>query len=322
MPKDNTSARPISHRGWFLVGPTASGKTAVAHELARRLGVGVLSADAMAVYRGMEIGTAKPTAEERKAFDYLGIDLADPSRRFSVGAYLASVRNQIHDRPEPDRVRLVAGGTGLYVRALLEGLDASAASAAEHRDYTDRLYREGGLEALHQALRQCAPGRIETLRDPRNPRRVARAIEQALSGASADAVRTWSSRPRGPLAGLRRSPEELAGRIEERVRRMFAGGLLEEAAEWLKREPPLSDTALHAIGYREAFSVVTGTCSVETAVARTAARTRALARRQRTWFRTQADVHWVDVTGDTEVEKTADQVQTIWEQHGLVTFHI
>lgn len=307
-------------KGWFLVGPTASGKSDVAHVLARRMRLPVLSADAMLVYRGMEIGTAKPTAEEREGIDYAGLDLVDPGRPFSAGAYIRATRRELAAFREAPAC-IVAGGTGLYIRALTEGLDRAPASP-DHRHRSERLFREGGLPALQAELESCAPGRLAELADPRNPRRVARALEQAWAAAPGSEPVEPRRRPRGVLAGIQRAPDDLASRIEERARAMFAGGLLDEVRTLSERPGGWSDTARNGIGYREAREVISGDLSVDEAVRRTAARTRALARRQRTWFRHQAEVTWIEVEPSEGPERIADRVSAMWEQYGSIELHL
>ncbi len=291
-------------RAFFLVGPTAAGKTETAHRLAARLRLDVVSADAMLVYRGMDIGTAKPSPGERRRFRYAGVDLVDPDTVFSVGAYRAAIRTAAAAWPAPDRPRLVVGGSGLYVKALLEGIDGDAAGVAE-RAAAERLRREGGLAALHEALAALA--------DPRNPRRVARALERALRG---EGTRPRRREPAGLLVGLRPERDHLRARIAERARRMFEGGLVEEAAGLRARFGALSATAAGAIGYREAFAVLEGRLDRAEAVERTAARTRALARRQMTWFRHQARVACVDAAEGQMPGDVADRVCVHWERHG------
>ncbi|NLG35263.1 MAG: tRNA (adenosine(37)-N6)-dimethylallyltransferase MiaA [Lentisphaerae bacterium] len=297
-----------------LVGPTASGKSAVAQHIAQEPHPPrpILSADSMAVYRGMDIGTAKPGTADRAAVPTYGIDLVDPDKPFSAGGYLAAVRAAAPDLAATGALPIVVGGTGLYVKALLEGLDA-APSDPVHRAAAEALLAAEGLPALQAATRALDPAQYVRLRDPENPRRVVRAYERLAAGHP---LPDAEERPRPRIAGLRLPPEELRARIERRARRMFAYGLVDELRTLRESHPELSDTARHAIGYREAGLVLDGEIDEEEAIRRTAARTAQYARRQMTWFRHQADVVWVDAAPRDDTERLAGKVRRIWAAHG------
>jgi len=301
-----------------LVGPTASGKSAVAQFIAEQTGAAVLSADSMLIYRGMDIGTAKPGRAERGRVLYLGLDLADPCEMFSVWQYRQAVVAQLAGVPA-ERGIVVAGGSGLYIRALTDGLDGAGAQNRDERDGWDSLFAAQGVEGLQAALRERAPGALDALADARNPRRLIRALERctAAGGGSVGTRRQWDGPSAAPvLAGLRLEPAVLGERIERRVEAMYAAGLLDEVANLLASGMVLSRTARQAIGYAEAMAVLEGRCSRGEAMARTAARTRQLAKRQRTWFRHQARVEWVDVGASDPVASVARQVQQIWRTYG------
>lgn len=306
--------------GLFLVGPTAVGKTAVAHALAARLGRPVLSADAMLVYRGMDIGTAKPSRAEISRYRYAGVDLADPDRDFSVADFLRAVP------PDPATRWIVCGGTGLYLRCLAEGLRPAPAACAAVRARCEELLATGGIALLQAELGRIAPDRLAALADPKNPRRLIRAIEAAGPGGAPPAAPDREGRsvsgPPAVLVGLRMEKMALERRIRARVARMYADGLLEEAAGLRRTFVRLSRTALQAIGYAEAFAVLDGRMTRPEAMERTAIRTRQLAKRQMTWFRHQHAVAWIDVTEDSSLEQTAAAVVQCWEQHGPIPLHI
>ena len=305
---------------FFLVGPTAVGKSAVAQFLAEREGWDILSADAMLVYRGMDIGTDKPTEEDRRRVRHDGMDLVSPGEPFSVGGYIEHARGVFRRAAQAGRTLLVAGGTGLYVKCLTEGLDRLPAADAAIRSRAEALLEREGVEGLQRELRSRDPQRFEALSDPRNPRRLIRALE--LAGHSAARARSWPGVSAAPLAGLRMEPESLRRRIDARVRRMYEGGLLAEVEELAIRHPTLSRTALQAIGYGEAWAVRRKEISLEEAIERTASRTRQLAKRQMTWFRHQAHVEWVDVDPAEELESTAGKVFSVWKKHGPTAVHI
>ena len=306
-------------RGWFLVGPTASGKSGVAHLLAERWNVPILSADAMAVYRQMDVGTDKPTADMRKRVHYEGIDLADPSESFSVGRYLSAVREKLTALAGP---YIVVGGTGLYISALLYGLDPMPPEDPSVRAEWEAVLSREGPSALREALRARAPELLAAMDDPDNPRRLIRALEWAAAGVRKP-PETWNRfRGRVLVAGIRRNREELAHRIERRVHTMYARGLLEEARRLLERPGGLSKTARMAIGYAEAFDVLAGRSTLEEAMMRTIVRTRRLAKRQRTWFAHQVRVEWVDVTETQSRETIADNIAEVWERSGPVPIRL
>lgn len=300
---------------WFLVGPTAVGKTAVAHYLAKRLGATVISADSMLVYRGMDIGTAKPSPAERREVSYWGLDCVEPDRAFSVGDYLRAIQEALAQAHPAPRQLIVTGGTGLYVDCLIRGLTSRPAIDQSLRAELEELHRQEGLAGLQNRLRCVAPGRLEELADPKNPRRVIRAIELAAEGITSQAMLARTTQ-RPALVGLNMPGPDLQERITRRVHHMYEHGMLEEAAGLRKRFPVLSETARQAIGYAEAWSHLDGACTRAEAQQATIQRTRQLAKRQLTWFRHQADLTWVEITAATSVTDMAVSVQAQWERHG------
>lgn len=297
-------------RLYVLVGPTATGKSAVAQYIAEQRDAAVLSADSMLIYRGMDIGTAKPALGARGRVPYLGVDLANPDEGFSVWQYRQAAVAQLATLP-PSQEVIVVGGSGLYVHALIMGLDTAGEVPAARAQW-ETLFATQGIEGLRAALRARAPAALAALADPRNPRRLIRALERGAVPAPAAAP--TAAVP--VLAGLRMEPALLNRRIEQRVARMYAAGLLNEVAGLLAAPRGLSPTALQAIGYAEAIAVLEGRCSRETAIAQTVARTCRLAKRQRTWFRHQARVEWVDAGAADTVASLAARVQEIWRTHG------
>ena len=287
----------------------------MAQRLAERRGALIISADSMLVYRGMDIGTAKPTPAERGAVAYAGLDCVEPDQLFSVGDFLRVVQHFVSARPQPAAPLIVVGGTGLYVSCLLHGLPQHPAPDPARRQQLDELFKTGGLVALQGELERIVPGRLQELADPRNPRRIIRAIEMAHEGSRPPAWRdAAATAPR--LCGLRWSPEALEQRIIRRVRSMYEGGLLDEAAALRRSHATLSATARQAIGYAEAWDVLDGRLTREQAQAITVRRTRQLAKRQATWFRHQASVAWVDAQDGQSVDDRADAVEAQWELHG------
>ncbi len=270
--------RPLA----FLLGaPTASGKSAVALRLAERYGFEIVSADAMQVYRGLDIGTAKPSAEDRARVPHHAIDLADPNEPFSVAAWVRAAEAAIHDAHARGRSCLVVGGSGFYLHALAEGLPTTpAADPAAQEPYWEAI-RAHGLDPLLERLRNAAP--LDAERAERNPRRIVRMLEVLdRTGWPPSAFP-----PRAPRVAVDRTwllpPLDLLdARIAERARAMLDGGLIEEAGA-------LAGTALatarQAIGYAEAAQVARGETDRDEALRRIVVATRRYARRQRTWFR-------------------------------------
>ncbi len=302
-------ASSLKPTAFFLVGPTASGKSSVAQYIAEREGQRIVSADSMNVYKGMDVGTAKPSSTDRGKADYAGIDLAEPTEKFSVARYLTAVKPAF-DSP---RKIIVAGGTGLYIKCLTDGFDDVPSENIELRTELEPL----GFNALETRAQQDAAelyGQL-TADDRQNPRRLIRILEKAARDGSASRPHgAWNSKPKPPLIGLHVEREELHRRIEKRVEQMYAAGLLDEAEELIKLD--LSPTALQAIGYAEAFAVLKNEMKPGEARERTTIRTRQLAKRQMTWFRNQLNVEWIDVSAYADIEARAAAVSAAWKNHG------
>ena len=321
-----SSAEEGRSGAFFLVGCTASGKTAVAHAIARESGALVLSADSMLVYRGMDVGTAKPTAAERAGVVLRGVDLADPDEPFSAGRWLDAAREAAREAAEAGRDLVVAGGTGFYVSALLRGIDAPPAAPARRAEL-EALLARGGPEALVARAESLSPGSTAAI-DAKNPRRLVRLVEileshAGSSGSSAGGAAERSEAEgvvRATLVGLDFPPDVLNARIERRARAMFEGGLLDEVRALCERFPGFErSTAGAGIGYAEALAALRGDISADEAVARTAQRTRRLAKKQRTWWRHQARVEWVRGPADeADVARAARDVRDLWSQYGKV----
>jgi len=298
--------------GWVLAGPTASGKTGLGHRLARDLGLSVISADAMAVYRLLDVGTAKPTLAERKGLEVLGIDLAHPDQPFSVHDYLGAVQRQLGARRGTGPL-VVVGGTGLYLTALLRGLGERPPPDPALRHRLQSILDDRGVAGLQAEAERMAPGLLSRLADPLNPRRVIRAVEQAALGI-APVPATGQVLP--AVVALRRPREDLDRRIRERVDRMFDCGLLEEVKALRCEGIRLSATAAQAIGYAEAVAVLDGALAEPQAREQVVLRTRQLAKRQMTWLRHQVAARWLDVTPGADEADLAAQVRRMWEEHG------
>lgn len=276
-----------------VVGPTGSGKTELSLALAGRLPIEILVADSRQVYRGMDIGTAKPDIAAQAAVPHHLIDLVRPGEPFSVAAWAAAARRLVLEIDARGRLPLIVGGSGLYVTALLDGYEFGAPPRPALRAQLQDELTAAGVGALADRLRAIDPsGAART--DLRNPRRVERAIERAVAGRGGE---TPPSAPwAGPVAmlGISRPSEVLNRRIEERARWLFANGLLDEVRTLLDAGHDPRRAPLTSHGYGEAARYLAGDWSLDEAIAVTARRTRQYARRQRSWFRRDHRIAWLE----------------------------
>jgi tRNA dimethylallyltransferase len=301
----------VTGRPLALVGPTASGKSALALDVARRLGdVELVCADAMTVYRGMDLGTAKPSADDRRSVAHHLLDVVDPAEEFTVGRYRAEAQRAVDDIDARGRRTLLVGGTGLYVRAVVDRLDVPGRWPALARRLDEEAAGPGGASALHARLAELDPvaaGRME----PSNRRRVVRALEVTLgSGRPFSSFGPGLDRY-GPtdfvLVGVPLDRPRSDRRIAERFSTMLDAGLLEEVRTLAARPGGLSRTARQALGYRELLDHLERGTPLADAHADAVRRTRALARRQWAWFRRDPRIHWLDPDGDR-----CAQVLALW----------
>lgn len=291
-----TSPDP-GRRAVVLVGPTASGKTAVAIELARLLGdAEVVSVDSMQVYRRMDIGTGKATAEERAAVSHHLLDIAEPSDDFSVGWFRDAAAEVLADLADRAQRPLFVGGTGLYHRVVVDGLDVPG----DFPEIRRRLEQEVGTEgapALHRRLVDADPEAAARC-EPTNTRRIVRALE-VIEGtgrrfsAFGPGLEAYAPSPH-LMVGLRVDRAEMGPRITARVDRMMADGFLDEVRAVAAEPAGLSRTARQALGYRELLAHLDGATTLDAAVADTILRTRQFAVRQDRWFRRDPRIEWFD----------------------------
>jgi tRNA dimethylallyltransferase len=299
-----------------LVGPTATGKSAVALCLAESIGGVIISADSMQVYRGMDIGTAKPSLEDRKRIPHFLIDVADPTRNFSVADYVELAEPILEENVSAGRPVIVCGGTGYYVRALIDGICESPPGDPRFRRRMEADARRLGPEALHARLAEIDPIAAEGIH-PRNLRRTIRALEVFhLSGKTITEHRAAQSPAQWQemtcFVGLRSLWNQLDRRIEERVHSMVAQGLAGEVERLLAQGCTREHTALQAIGYKEMVEHVRGACTLDEAVEAIILATRQYARRQLTWWRPEKRVRWLLLEGELDAPKTAETVLTRW----------
>ena len=291
---------PIAEDCWFLTGPTASGKSAIATVLAAKLDAEIVSLDSMALYRGMDIGTAKPTHSEREATPHHLIDVIDPADEYSLAEYIAAAHRTVAEIRSRGKRPLFVGGTALYLKALLRGLSAGRPADWKLRTRLQEYGRDAGAEALHARLARVDPLSARRLH-PRDTRRVIRALEVWEStGQSITQMQQQFDRARTADAChafvLQWPREHLYARIDKRVDAMFADGLVDEVRGLMQAARPLGRTASQAVGYREVIDLLRGVRNLEETVALVKTRTRRFAKRQLTWFRSLSECREIAMT--------------------------
>lgn len=295
-------------RTLLLAGPTASGKSAVALHLARRLDGELISVDSMQVYRGLDIGTAKPTPAERRQAPHHLIDVAGVDEPFDVARYRALALDAVNDILTRGGTPVLCGGTGMYFKVLLAGLDSLPSASPALRAEIEATPSESLIAELHRD----DPEALAHL-DLANPRRLQRAVELLRLTGKPWANRRVAWSPESPSSGaavwcLRREREDLTARIDQRVDAMFAAGLLAETEAALAAGLAENRTALQAIGYRQVVEHLRGERGLPETIALVKQRTRQFARRQMTWFRHQLPARWIDVPAGESAEATAEKI--------------
>jgi tRNA dimethylallyltransferase len=297
----------------ILLGPTGSGKTALSLELAERFGGEIVSCDSVAVYRGMELGTAKPTKEDRARVPHHLIDVAAPDEPFTAGEYSRRARAALREIAARGRLPIVTGGTGLYLRALTDGLFAGPARREDLRARLRRSAERNGTAWLHRLLRKLDAATAERIH-ANDTAKIVRAIEVCVAARSPLST-LLQNQGENPLMGFRllriglNPPrEQLYDRLNQRCSAMFAAGLVEETRRLLAKYGPVK--ALDSLGYRQARGVLDGTISMEDAIKAAQQGHRNYAKRQMTWFRREPDVRWIESFGD--------EAETVREARELV----
>lgn len=291
-----------------VVGPTASGKTELSLRLAEMLGGEIVCCDSMQVYRGMDIGTAKPTDAERARVRHWLVDVADPCDTFTAADYVAAAEAAVDDIVSRGRLPIFCGGTGLYLDSFLRGGFSTVREDEQYRRELEALAAEQGNEALHARLASVDPESAAAIH-PNNVRRVIRALEiyhaEGVTKTELDRrSRETGGRYDACIIGLRFADREaLYRRIDARVDAMLAAGLMDEVAR-LEREGVFerSRTAAQAIGYKELLPAVRGEQPTPTAVEHLKLATRHYAKRQLTWFGAHGDIRWLERDGDDDME--------------------
>lgn len=311
-----------------VVGPTASGKTSLAIELAERLGTEIISADSMQVYRGMEIGTAAPTREERARVKHHCVGFLEPGEHFSAGEFERQARSIIEDLNRRGKVAVVVGGSGLYIRALIDGLFPGPTKDDFIRERLREEAEEHGVAALYERLRQVDPKYAADIH-PNDLRRIVRGLEVY------ELTHTPMSRLHGdhrarskPVCALQVAIEyprqALYERINARVDQMLAAGFVDEVRALLEKGYERHLLQLRSLGYREFIAHLRGECTCEEAAEAMKQNTRRFAKRQLTWFRADKRIIWLPATSGTPMAHWVEEVLLLLgcrpnEPHGSLT---
>lgn len=297
---------------WFLSGATASGKTRVGLELAKKINAEIIALDSMSLYRDMDIGTAKPTPEEQAEVPHHLIDVLDPTETSSISQYLEMAKSTVQEIRSRGKEVLFVGGTPLYLKALLRGLSEGPAPDPAYRQALEEEAVKVGNTALHERLKMIDPLAAARIHE-NDRRRIIRALEvhhatgQPMShyqfefedhAKPEDCRAFWLSWERSVLHD----------RINQRVDAMFDAGLVEEVERLLKTHSPLSTTALQAVGYQEVIDFMAGNKDLEAAKQRVKARTRQFAKRQCTWFRSLEECREVELAGQFDATEIAERI--------------
>lgn len=301
----------------MIVGPTAVGKTSTAIELAELIGGEIVSADSMAVYMGMDIGTAKPTPGEQARAKFHLIDVADPAKPFSVGEFQRLAQQSIDDILQRNPPPIVVGGSGLYVRAAIDGLDSSM--PAENEDLRNALREEARLHGnkyVHDKLAAVDPESAKSIH-PNNLKRVIRALEIYESTAEKPSAlfemdaKRGSRYPNARFFGMTMNRFALYARIEQRVDAMIEAGLVEEVSRLMERITDPTIPSMQGLGYKEVAGYLRGDYGLDEAVDLLKKNTRRFAKRQYTWFRADDRIVWLDVDGRTAREVSRQIKETL-----------
>ena len=295
-----------------LLGPTAVGKTALAIQLASALNAEIVSVDSRQVYRYMDIGTAKPTLEERAAVRHHLVDCVDPDEAFSAAEFQRLADQAIEDIQTRNRRVLLVGGSGLYFRAIVDGLFKTPPIPPELRTRLREELEARGAAAMHARLAQVDPQAAARIH-PNDAVRIMRALEvyEATGVPISQQQRQWhQAQPRYPFRAfvLHRPRSELYERIHRRVDAMLDQGLVQEVQALLDRGYSRELRSMQSLGYREIIEYLEGHCDLETAVEQLKQNTRRYAKRQLTWFRGDSRLQWVEITQDEDVSRWLERL--------------
>jgi len=281
-----------------IVGPTGVGKTRVALEIAEKSGAQILSADSRQIYRYMDIGTAKPSREERRRVRHYFIDIINPDQRYSAGEYGQQARQQLRDLFRRGKLPIVVGGSGLYIRALLDGLSPELPSDPEIKNQLIEELKASGNIELHRRLREVDPQAAERIH-PHDSQRILRALEVfQITGRKISEMQKILPQQKleftPVVVGLNMERKRLYQKIEQRVERMIAEGLVEEVEKLVRMGYSKDLNSLRTVGYKEVFPLLEGKQTLEKTVEEIKKNSRRYAKRQLTWFCSDPRVRWID----------------------------
>ncbi len=303
--------RTTQHKIPVIVGPTASGKTKLSLLLAERISGEIISADSRQVYRLLDIGTDKPDEKTRRRITHHFVDCREPEEYFTAGQFAEEARATIKRIFTSGARPIVVGGSGLYVRALVDGLFGPRVSDTEVKASLRRRAEQEGLETLYGYLQEVDPPTAARLH-PHDAQRIIRALEvYEISGVSLSEFIS-RQRPTVPFdwcfIGLRWDRKTLYARIEARIETMMARGLFDEVKSLARKGFTSQMNSLRSVGYRELFAVLEGRCDLEEAIAEIKKNSRNYAKRQLTWFSHDRRILWYDITEKTEFDELADTI--------------
>ena len=308
----NSELCDLAAQCWFLTGATASGKTQVSLEMAQLLNAEIISLDSMAIYRGMDIGTAKPVLADQQRVAHHMLDIVDPTEAFSVSQYRERAMGLVQQIFDSGKQVIFVGGTALYLKALLRGMFEGPPADWDFRKEVEQELEEMGGQFLHQRLEMIDPVSAANLH-PNDHRRLIRALEvfkttgkpishwqmQFSEGREADECRVFT---------LRHARSVLHERIENRVASMFEAGLLDEVRGLLDKHGTLGQTAAQAVGYREAIDHLEERMPLDETIEKVRVRTRRFARHQETWFRGLSECRMIDLPTEFDSDQIAEQL--------------
>jgi tRNA dimethylallyltransferase len=300
---------PKSHLPIFIAGPTAAGKSEIAMTLAEKIGGEIISVDSMQVYRGLDIGTAKPSATERQKIPHHLIDICELTESFDAAQFIRIAQKAVEEIQSRGKTPIFCGGTGLYFKAYLSGLGEAPATNPELRAELEVL----PFEKLLQELKERDAEAYEKI-DKQNPRRVIRAVEviRLTEKKFSEQRAEWKEQGALPIKTnfycVARQQADMHQRINARVDEMFNRGLVDETRELFTRGLEQNKTAMQAIGYRQVVEHLRGERDLAKTIEDVKIRTRQFAKRQLTWFRRQLDAEWIELKPDESLEKCVQKI--------------
>lgn len=298
----------------LILGVTASGKSRLSFAIAKKLNTDIISIDSMKVYRRMDVGTAKPSAQRRSEVKYHLIDVVEPSESFGVDKFLELTSQATEQIQTQNKPILCAGGTAMYIKALLYGIFDGPGTSTEIREKLRKRIETDSLAELHKQLKYIDPEAAERIH-PNDEKRIIRALEvYELTGKPISSFQQQFDAPMQDgwtIIGVRRDKQAESQRINARVKKMMETGFVDEVKSLLTEEKPLSQQAKCAIGYAEIIDYLDGKMTLEEATEKIKVNTRRLAKAQRTWFKRFETVNWIDINNAADIDDAQQRVMEI-----------